>query len=203
MLARTVAAPSPGGGRPIEIERTRLVWDGDVVVHAIRTQHQEEGEPLVEERTYCFDDESFVPRAHADMVVDPRDGERARRWVFYVNDPIGTPEELVNARGELLGAFDRQAWGRTEAALGTATTRLSGSRADRGYGDRVVHKQFRYSARGRVHKPDPDRARGWASVLWVCACAEWMGRPLGAGLNYRLMNAGRSTMWAVHGMLIR
>jgi RHS repeat-associated protein len=34
---------------------------------------------------------------------------------FFVNDPIGTPDELVGADGKLLGELDRKAWGRIEA----------------------------------------------------------------------------------------
>jgi RHS repeat-associated protein len=115
-LEARVLGARADGTRPL-LERTRYVWDGDTLAHAIRARAVAEGDPIVEERTYCFEDGGFVPWAHCETADDAR-GVRRSAWAFYVNDPIGTPEELVDGRGEVLAELDREAWGRTEAGDG-------------------------------------------------------------------------------------
>ncbi|WP_165373323.1 RHS repeat-associated core domain-containing protein [Sorangium cellulosum] len=121
---------------------TRFVWDGDVLVHEITRRVQAEGDPVVQVKTYCFEDDGFAPVAHCE------DG----RWFHYVNDPIGTPERLVDARGEVACELRREAWGRTEAAPGARTTtaiRFPGQYEDAETG--LCYNRFRYY--------DPDAGR--------------------------------------------
>ncbi|WP_437539841.1 RHS repeat-associated core domain-containing protein [Sorangium sp. So ce726] len=127
---------------------TRFVWDGDVLVHEIARRAQAEGDPVVEVKTYCFEDDGFAPVAH-------RDGGG---WFHYVNDPIGTPERLVDERGEVACELRREAWGRTEAVQGEGTTtaiRFPGQYEDPETG--LCYNRFRYydSDAGRFISPDP------------------------------------------------
>jgi YD repeat-containing protein len=105
---RLYGAPPPAGRARI-VERSRFVWDGDTLVHAIRTRANDEDDPIVEERTFAFEDGSFVPWAQCDETPDAYGGRR-RRWLFFVNDPIGTPDELVGERAlnRLFPAGDTQ-----------------------------------------------------------------------------------------------
>lgn len=90
--ARTLG---PRGGKRLPLERTRFVWDGDSLVHSIRTVGTA---PPIETRTFCFDDGGFVPRAQCMTRPDALHGVRCT-WVYFVNDPVGTPDELVTDRG--------------------------------------------------------------------------------------------------------
>ncbi|MFS8066922.1 MAG: RHS repeat-associated core domain-containing protein, partial [Byssovorax sp.] len=134
------------------LERTRFVWDGDTLVHAIRTVGTA---PPVATRTFCFDDGSFVPRAQCDTRTDPILGERSA-WSYFVNDPAGTPDELVTDAGEVCGVVDRAVWG-TTTATGRATTpiRFQGQQEDADTG--LFYNRFRdYDPEaGRYISPDP------------------------------------------------
>ena len=142
----------PGGGKRIPLERTRFVWDGDVLVHAIRMVGTA---PLVETKTFCFDDGGFVPRAQCDARPDALHGERSA-WRYFVNDPAGTPDELVNDAGEVCGVLDRTVWGAT-TATGRASTpiRFQGQQEDADTG--LFYNRFRdYDPEaGRYISPDP------------------------------------------------
>ncbi|AUX27693.1 uncharacterized protein SOCEGT47_082910 [Sorangium cellulosum] len=150
---------------------TRFVWDGDVLVHEISRRARADGDPVVEVKTYCFEDDGFAPVAHCDG------GE----WFHYVNDPIGTPERLVDERGEVACALRREAWGRTEAAPGARTStaiRFPGQYEDPETG--LCYNRFRYydPEVGRFVSSDPigldgdinafaytNNAIGWADPL--------------------------------------
>ncbi len=53
-VEKRVSRPAADGASPALIARTRFVWDGDVLVHEIRKAAHAGGDPVVEERTYCF-----------------------------------------------------------------------------------------------------------------------------------------------------
>jgi RHS repeat-associated protein len=138
-------------------ERTRFVWDGDTLVHEIRSRATAAGDPVVEERTFAFEDRSFVPWAQCDDRPDGFGGRR-RAWSFFVNDPIGTPDELVGGDGEVLTELDRQAWGRTEAVEGARTAtplRFQGQQEDAETG--LAYNRLRYydADAGLYISPDP------------------------------------------------
>jgi RHS repeat-associated protein len=105
-VGKYVSRPQKDGMLAVE-SQTHFWWDGDVLVHAIRERAREGGDPIVEERSYAFEDDSFVPLAH-------RDGAIRSEWFSYVNDPIGTPERLLDARGEIACELTRSAWGVTQ-----------------------------------------------------------------------------------------
>ncbi|WP_437619298.1 RHS repeat-associated core domain-containing protein [Sorangium sp. So ce1151] len=114
---------------------TRFVWDGNVLVHEISRRAQAAGDPVVDVKTYCFEDDGFAPVAQRD----------AGGWFHYVNDPIGTPERLVDERGEMACELRREAWGRTEAAPDARTTtpfRFPGQYEDAETG--LFYNRFRY-----------------------------------------------------------
>jgi RHS repeat-associated protein len=141
--ARVLAAPTPGA-RPKVEERTRFVWDGDTIAHAIRTRAVAGGDRIVEERTFCFEDGGFVPWAQCDDRPDGYGGRR-KAWAFFVNDPIGTPEELVDGAGAVLTELDREVWGRTlaaESAQAETPLRFQGQYEDRETG--LFYNGFRY-----------------------------------------------------------
>ncbi len=73
------------------------MWDGNTLVHTIRTVG---AAPSLETRTFCFGDSGFVPRAQCDVRPKAPHGERST-WSYFVNDPAGTPNELVTDAGEV------------------------------------------------------------------------------------------------------
>lgn len=116
---------------------TRFVWDEAVLVHEIRAKHD-----IVEERTYVFDD--LVPAAHRDSVCTKSE-RTSDGWLHYVNDPAGTPEELVDARGDVVCALERSAWGTTTVRPGSKAStpiRFQGQYEDEETG--LSYNQFRY-----------------------------------------------------------
>jgi RHS repeat-associated protein len=139
------------------IERTRYVWDGDVLAHEIRTLSAAEGDPIVEERTYCFEDGGFVPWTHCETKAD-RFGVRRSAWAFYVNDPIGTPEDMVDGAGEVLAELDREAWGATRASEGARAStplRFQGQHEDAGTGSFYNRNRYYDPDTGVFISPDP------------------------------------------------
>jgi RHS repeat-associated protein len=156
-LGRRVEARLLAGPRGKVEERTRFVWDGDTIAHTIRTRAAAEGDPITEERTFCFEDGSFVPAAQCDDTPDGYGGRR-RAWSFFVNDPIGTPDELVDGAGGVLAELDREVWGRTEAAEGSRAEtplRFQGQYEDGETG--LFYNWFRYydAEAGLYLSPDP------------------------------------------------
>jgi RHS repeat-associated protein len=96
-------------GRDTVIATTRFVWDRQVLALEIRTSATDAGDPVIEERTYSFDDETFVPFAHheARTVAGQREDLGT---VHYATDPIGTPTHLLGPDGAVVGRIERTAW---------------------------------------------------------------------------------------------
>jgi RHS repeat-associated protein len=150
--ARTYDGPALAGRGPL-LGSTRFVWDGDTLAHAIRTRAAGDGDPIIEERTFCFEDGGFVPWAQADDAPDGYGG-RAKSWAYFVNDPIGTPEELVDGAGAVRAELDREAWGKTTAGEATPL-RFQGQQEDPETG--LHYNRFRYydAEAGLYLSPDP------------------------------------------------
>jgi RHS repeat-associated protein len=146
-LGRRVEARTHG-------ERSRFVWDGDTLAHAITTRAASAGDPIVEERTFCFEDGGFVPWAQADEGPDGFGG-RAKAWSYFVNDPIGTPDELVDGAGVVIGELNRQVWGATATVGARTPLRFQGQQEDPGTG--LHYNRFRYydAEVGLYLSPDP------------------------------------------------
>jgi RHS repeat-associated protein len=134
-------------------ERTRFVWDGDTLVHAIKTRAADEGDPIVEERTYCFEDGGFVPWAQRDEGPDEYGG-RAKSWAYFVNDPIGTPDELVDGAGVVRAEQDREAWGKTTGGEATPL-RFQGQQEDQATGLHYSRHRYYDAEAGLYLSPDP------------------------------------------------
>jgi RHS repeat-associated protein len=145
---KRVSKKSPTTLQWIPLSVTRFVWDGDVLVHEIKAAAQESGDPIVEERTYLFEDGRFVPVAH--RTVQRRDSaqgadDEPAKWVHYVNDPVGEPDRLIGEDGIVACAYQRKAWGALVAEEGaTADTpiRLQGQYWDEETG--LAYNRFRY-----------------------------------------------------------
>jgi RHS repeat-associated protein len=130
VLKRVYAPAEPFGSRrrgPL-LEQVRFVWDGDSLVHEIKTRAEGDGAALVEERTYGFEDDGFVPLFQVSSAFGPGPG------VFhFVNDPVGAPDHLVDGAGRRVCSLDRTAWGAAGERAGAATStplRFQGQYAD-------------------------------------------------------------------------
>jgi RHS repeat-associated protein len=110
-------------GRDTAIATTRFVWDRQVLALEIRTSATDAGDAVIEERTYSFDDETFVPFAHheARTVAGQREDLGT---VHYATDPIGTPTHLIGPDGAVLGRVERTAWGARMASDAARATPL-------------------------------------------------------------------------------
>jgi RHS repeat-associated protein len=120
-VAKWVNRRNAAGDRR-RVSFSRFLWDKDKVVHEIRESADERGDPVVHEKTYCYDENRGHPLAEKEDVVrgDRRD---SGEWFYHVNDPIGTPEHMVDAAGTVACALTRTAWGRT-TTTGRASTEL-------------------------------------------------------------------------------
>jgi RHS repeat-associated protein len=143
-------------GAPTLQSKTRFVWDGDVLVHELREQGIATGDPVVEERTYWFEDGGFEPLAHREKRVDDV-GRESGGWFHYKNDPIGTPERLVAEDGSVAAEYERKAWGQLEERTGAKAStpiRLQGQYWDEETG--LAYNRWRYyDGEGRFVSSDP------------------------------------------------
>jgi RHS repeat-associated protein len=160
------ALPVNATARGELLRRVRFVWDGDHLVHEIREDAAKRGDPVVEERTYCVEDGGFTPIAHRE-----RKGGRDDGWVYYFNDPIGTPDRLVDARGQVAAEYRRAAWGKSEPLPGARATtpiRMKGQYQDEETG--LVYNRFRYydPAAARFISSDPSRLEGGYNAFAYC-----------------------------------
>jgi RHS repeat-associated protein len=117
----------------------RFVWDQDVLVHEVARSAEVETV-----KTYCFEDDSYEPRAQRAR-MKTTDEETEGEWLEYINDPIGTPERLVDARGTVVCDLQREPWGTTEVAPGARATtplRFQGQYEDEETGE--FYNLFRY-----------------------------------------------------------
>jgi YD repeat-containing protein len=106
-VQKRVTEPAQAGTDRHIVSLTRFVWDGASLIHEIRSTAAADGDPIVEERSYCFDNDApYEPLAHRDA-----DGG----WLHYINDGAGTPERLIDDAGEVVCAMERTAWGKTTA----------------------------------------------------------------------------------------
>ncbi len=159
-VQKRVSRPRAAGEKPVLVAQTRFVWDGDVLVHEVRRAAKAAGDPVVEERTYCFQDDGFEPVAHLEG------GE----WFHYVNDPVGTPEQLVDSQGRIACELQRKAWGIVASAAGARAAtpiRFQGQYADDETG--LCYNRFRYydPEVGRFVSPDPAGPEGGLNQLGV------------------------------------
>ncbi|MEM6790272.1 MAG: RHS repeat-associated core domain-containing protein, partial [Myxococcota bacterium] len=79
-------------------------------------------------------------------------------WFHYLNDPIGTPERLVDEQGHIATEYQRRAWGELVAKPGAKAStpiRLQGQYRDEETG--LSYNRWRYYGAGvRYCSSDPD-----------------------------------------------
>jgi RHS repeat-associated protein len=125
-------------------EHVRFVWDGNAMAHELRRAFGAAGDPVVEERTYLFDDDDFEPLA---------DRLGTAPWRHYVTDRRGAPRRLADASGNVIESVDMDVWGYSTTS--TTPIRLQGQYADTDTG--LSYNRFRYYApdTGLYISPDP------------------------------------------------
>lgn len=155
-VIKRVSVPRERWDPPVPVDVTRYVWDGDLLVHAIRKRATADGDPIVEERTFCFEDERWAPLAHRDVVVQG-DTRHEGPWQTYLNNGAETPEALIGPDGTLAGEIERSAWGMPSSRPVGATTPIgfAGQLGDEETG--LFYHRFRYydPERGTFISPDP------------------------------------------------
>ncbi len=157
-LQKRVSRHAAGEGRPTLVALTRFVWDGDVLVHEIRRSARASGDPVVvEERTYCFEEDGFEPVAHQESRRDDV-GQEHGAWFHYVNDLNGTPERLIGADGAIACDLRLSAWGSADVLPGAKAStpiRFQGQYEDAETG--LSYNRFRYydSETGTFISADP------------------------------------------------
>ncbi len=129
--------------------RTRFVWDHQNLVHEIRESALDQGDPVVEERTYCFEDMSFEPTAQR-----VGDGD----WHSYLNLASGAPDRLVAPNGDIQCELQWGPWGAAEIADGSKSDtplRLQGQYADEETGLYYNHNRYYDPEAGLFISADP------------------------------------------------
>lgn len=146
-------------GKLERVASSRFVWEKDRIVHEVRALADASGDPIVQERTYFYDEAYGDPLAERCDVIT-KEGRTAGPFVFHVNDPLGTPEHLVGGDGRLVCAMDHTAWGKTTLAAGHTGTalRFCGQFEDVETG--LFYNRYRYydPEIGRYTTPDPSGA---------------------------------------------
>jgi RHS repeat-associated protein len=144
-VQKQISAPNAGGQR--RTTTTQFVYSVGSLLHEITRKAAESGDPIVEQKSYCFEDSRFIPLAHYSGKHDG-DGD----WYHYVNDAAGAPLRVVGAGGKVEWTASRDPWGNAshEESNGAATPlRFQGQYADSETG--LCHHRARYY--------DPDTGR--------------------------------------------
>jgi RHS repeat-associated protein len=191
-VMKRVQVPLRPGALPVEVSRTRFVWDAEVLVHEITERASAAGDPVISQRTYCFEDERMAPMAHAEQVTDVA-GNVALRWAHYCNDAVGTPERLVSGAGEVLCELDRAAFGRMvrgQAAVSDTPIRFQGQYFDEETGLCWNWHRYYDPGTGRFLTQDPLFLSSGGSNFYAFGLnpVGWCD-PFGLDWNYRLRNA--------------
>lgn len=133
---------------------TLFVWAGDRMVHEI-TRWALRG--MSTERVYAYEDAQTQPFAHREKHVS--EGETTSKgWLFYVGDPLRTPEQLVTGAGAVVARTERSAYGVTRFVQGSSATtpmRFDGQYEDVETG--LFYNRYRYydPNAGRYISADP------------------------------------------------
>ncbi|WP_437339502.1 RHS repeat-associated core domain-containing protein [Sorangium sp. So ce394] len=145
-FARRVAKRTLQDGRITA--RYHYVWDLMSLIHEVKVSDSGAPESV---RTYLFEDsDDPMPLGHRDA--------SGGAWVYYVEDVIGAPTDLVDATGRLLGRLERSIFGKARPAPGSKVTtqfRAPGQYDDPETG--LHYNRYRYydPELGRYISPDP------------------------------------------------
>jgi RHS repeat-associated protein len=207
-VQKQVFARSTTESAAIVVSRTRFVWDGNVLAHEIKETFAASDDPVIEERSYCFEEGSFLPLAHRESRRQGGDATEGE-WLYYVNGPSGAPERLVAGDGAVVCEIQMSAWGRAEFAPGAKATtplRFQGQFEDDETG--LCYNRFRYydPDTGRYISQDPlgvdgglnlyryvEDPLGWADPLGLagrCTCTITLKEPVGGKKMYTGTSGG-------------
>jgi RHS repeat-associated protein len=198
-IGRTVTRRDPSG-RVMHTEQRRFVWQGLRLAQEIRDSGGTS--------SYVYSPEAaYTPMARVDsctaQAATALGVETPGQQVYHFHtDPVGTPLEATDDRGELAWAGDYAAWGKVRQQAGPHVTarieqnlRLPGQYADDSTG--LHYNTFRYydPDLGRFISPDPiglaggenlygyaPNPTGWVDPWGWCATAV-RGTPAGARVN--------------------
>ncbi len=108
---------------------------------------------------------------------------RRRSWRYLADDPIGTPDALLDGAGRVLAELHREAWGRTVAGGEATPLRFQGQYEDAETG--LAYNRFRYydADTGLYLSPDPIGLEGGLRVYgYAINPTRWID-PLGLAIN--------------------
>ncbi len=146
-VAKRVSSKLPSG--PTLVKHLHYVWDAQALLAEVDVTS---GEPRVI-RSYLYEENKrSLPIAQRDHSPDGQVGE----WVYYVGDQNGTPEELVDGSGNVVGTIERTSFGKVVRQSGVATNfRFPGQYYDEESG--LHYNRYRYfdPEIGRYISPDP------------------------------------------------
>lgn len=150
------------GEEPATTQVVRFVWDGDRLVHEIRERASDEGDPIVEERTYCYPDDRLTPWSQR-VVEKVGDTLVKNEWHYYVADQAGAPVALVDSAGRVACEMERTPWGAMKPLPGNTVDtpfRLQGQYDDPEIG--LAYNRHRYydPDAGLFISPDPINLSG-------------------------------------------
>ncbi len=133
---------------------THYIWDRVALLQEVDVL----GEEPVVLRSYGYVEQGDeVPAGH----VDGQQGE----WIHYLTDQNGTPEQLLDGAGLVVGELEREAFGRVTKASGLSTAiRFPGQYADEETG--LHYNRYRYydPEAGRYISPDPINLAGGVNL---------------------------------------
>ncbi|MBL9026190.1 MAG: RHS repeat protein [Myxococcales bacterium] len=129
----------------------RFVWDRSKLVHAIKRDAAQAGDPVVEETTFAYDDDDGAPLAQR-TVRRRAEADQDLGWRHLLNDPLGTPQHLVESGGVVSDDTRIDIWGAAPSGDGL---RLAGQYHDEETG--LSYNRFRYydPDLGAFLSPDP------------------------------------------------
>lgn len=160
-LVKRLLERSPDG-KYRAIKSVRFVWDGTRLTHAVEAAMG--GAESV--TTFVYSDGSYRPFAQRAQ----RAGEPEAPWLFFLNDPTGTPEALAYGDGRIAQRFDRDPWsGPTVQGNAPETPlRMPGQFFDEETG--LFYNYYRYydPEQGRYISRDPIGFAGGLNLYAYC-----------------------------------
>lgn len=101
-------------------EATHYLWDCENVVQDVRSRGAASGDPVIEERTFVFEEDGFTPFAQRSNgrsrgEVTGAGDEATGEWHFFLNDRTGAPVKMVDGRGALVAESGRDLWGQSSS----------------------------------------------------------------------------------------
>lgn len=100
------------------VEHTYFSWDGTRLAEQSVTTGSDDG-PITQ--TWDYEPGGYTPIAQYETTFDPSRQEIDRRFYAIITDLVGTPQELVNADGEIAWLVTTDLWGavvsRSEAQI--------------------------------------------------------------------------------------